>query len=116
MRYSKQFKLNLIKSFNEGIYSKSKIAWENNIPRQTLTRWIKLYKLFGEEGLENKKQGAKSIPIDEDLEEGVLLLWRKRKRSIYMMRRDLQKESSLDGKNISERQIKKIYDKWKLKK
>lgn len=114
MFYGKKFKLDLVRNSKSGKSSISEIARIKQIPKQTLARWIRLYKLFGEEGLENKKAGAKVIPINQKFEILVLNMWKKRKRSVYRMRKDLKKDSKRNGFNISERQIRKIYKKNRL--
>jgi len=110
MKYDKNFKIKSVKYFITGCLSISKIAQKRKIPKQTLARWIKLYAKLGERGLENRKPGAKEIPISPDSEAQALQLWRERKRSRYIMRKDLK----IKGINISEWSIKKIYEKYKL--
>jgi transposase-like protein len=110
MAYNVQFKLKSIKDFNNKGISISKVAQEKQMSKQTLARWIKLYKRLGEKGLENGKSGAKEIPIDHYFERLILNLWKKRRRSVYRMRIDLKSE----GHIISERQIRKIYKKHEL--
>jgi transposase-like protein len=110
MGYDKKFKLKIIESFNEGIYSISKVASKNNIPKQTLARWIKLHNSFGEDGLKNKKPGAKGKKINPEVEEEILKLWSQGKLSRYSMRKCLK----IKNINISEWQIQKIYKKYNL--
>jgi len=110
MRYDKKFKLKSIKYFVSICSSISKIAQKRQIPKQTLARWIKLYIRFGERGLENRKAGAKEMPLSSDTETKALQLWKERKRSKYSMRKDLK----IKGINASEWSIKKIYKKYKL--
>lgn len=110
MGYDKKLKLKFIKYFKTGERSISQIALKANIPRQTLTRWIRLYKKFGENGLENKKPGVKEKPINLETEKRGLQLWKERKRSKYSMRKDLK----IKGINISNWAINKIYKKYHL--
>jgi len=110
MNYNKKFKLKLILSFKEGKTSISKIASKNYIPKQTLTRWIKLYEKSGEEELENKKPGIKEKPFDKETEKQILQLWKEGKRSKYAMRKDLKTKDI----NISVWKLQKIYKKYKL--
>lgn len=110
MIYDKKFKIKFINFFRTGKFSMSEIARKLDVPRQTLIRWIKSYKMFGERGLENKKSGTKEIPISPESEKLIYEMWEKRKRSAYRMRKDLK----TDGINISEWQIKKIYKKYNL--
>lgn len=114
MRYDKEFKLKSINLFKHGNSSISEVALSNNVPKQTLARWIKLYKRFGYVGLENKKSGVKEAPIDPGFEKLVIDKWNKNKRSPYKMRKDLRKDLKRNGYDISQRQIKKIYKKHKL--
>jgi len=114
MGYDKSIKLKLVKKFKEGNKSLSQVALKWNIPKQTLARWVKLYNRFGEIGLENRKPGTKEIKIDLGFEKLVLEMWKKKKRSVYMMRKDLRKGSKRNGYNISERQVRKIYKKHSL--
>lgn len=110
MKYDKKFKLKLIKYFKAGNSSIGKIAQREQIPRQTLARWIKLHRKFGERGLENRKSGAKGIPINLEAETKILQLWKEGKRSRYSMRKNLK----IKGINVSEWSINKIYKKYKL--
>lgn len=114
MGYNKSIKLKLVKKFKEGNISLSQLDLNWNIPKQTLARWVKLYDRFGEIGLENRKSGTKEIKIDPGFEKLVLGMWKKKKRSVYMMRKDLRNGLKRNGYNISERQIRKIYKKQGL--
>src|SRR3989338_3648961 len=114
MRYNKKFKLRIIRYYKAGNLSISDIARKEQIPKQTVARWIKLYSFLGGKALENKKPGAKEIPINHEYEKIVLFLWKKGKRSVYTMRKELKKYLRKNGHTISERQIKKIYLKNKL--
>lgn len=114
MKYDKKFKLKFIKYFKTENLSISKIARRVNIPKQTLARWIRLYKRYGEKGLENRKSGVKEKPINYKFEELVLNLWKKKERSSYKMRKDLKKDSKRNGYSLSEWSINKVYKKYKL--
>lgn len=114
MGYDIRLKVRIIKNFQSGNLSLSQIALREKIPKQTVSRWIKLYNLFGYVGLENKKSGVKEVPIDPGLEILVLDKWNKSKRSPYKMRKDLRKDLKRNGYNLSQRQIKKIYKKNRL--
>lgn len=111
MAYSKKFKLGCIKCFERNITSISDVAEIKRIPKQTLSRWIKSYSRFGEEGLENNKPGAKEIEINPCFEELVLEAWNKRKRSAHKMWINMK----MKGYDVSERQIQKIYNKHGVK-
>ncbi|MDO8508919.1 MAG: helix-turn-helix domain containing protein [Nanoarchaeota archaeon] len=110
MKYNKKSKLKFIKYFKAGNLSISKVAHNKQIPKQTLSRWIKLYEKFGESGLENRKSGRKGKFIDQESERLVIDMMKKMKRSAYRMRIDLRK----NGYNLSERQIRKIYKRNRL--
>lgn len=110
MKYNKKFKLKFIKYFKTKNFSISQIALKAQIPKQTLARWIRLYQMFGEKGLEDNKPGVKEKFINADTETQVLQLWKERKRSKYRMRKDLK----IKHINISEWSINKIYKKYKL--
>ena len=110
MSYSKEFKLRCVNHFGLGFSSISEVAIIKRIPKQTLARWIRNYKAFGENSLENKEPGAKELKINPVFETLVLSEWKRRKRSshklwIYM------KTKRYD---VSERQIQKIYKKHGL--
>jgi transposase-like protein len=110
MKYNQEFKLKLIKHFEAENSSISQIALKKQIPKQTLARWIRLYRLFGERGLENNKPGVKETPVNADTDAQVLQLWKEMKRSKYRMRKDLK----IKDINISEWELQKIYKKYKL--
>lgn len=122
MKYSKKFKLEAV-LYKETTISEA--AKKRKIPKQTLSRWVKLYKHYGKEGLENKKTGAKEKKIDPNVERRILSMWIKKKRSAYKMLRDLGRKFShpFNGKNnnkekngsISKRDVYKIYKKYDLK-
>jgi transposase-like protein len=50
MAYNKEFKLRCIKHAGLNISSISEVADIKRIPKQTLSRWIREYKRFGERG------------------------------------------------------------------
>lgn len=81
------------------------------IPKQTIYRWIRGYKKYGEAGLENKKPGKRVTQINERFEGLVLSLWSERKRGSHKLWIDLRAR----GFFVSERQIQKIYVKHALK-
>ncbi len=106
--------MQLVTAFKRGKLSIGELARREKISKPTLARWIQLYSLKGELGLEKRKSGPKEAPINSKFEFLVLNLWKKEKRSPYMMRKDLQKNIRRNGHDISDRQIKKIYKKNKL--
>lgn len=111
MVYSKKFKLRCIKHYKVSLSSISEVANIKRIPKQTLSRWIKLYDRLGEEGLENDKPGAKETVINPVFEKIVINLWNERKRSAHKMWINFK----MKGFNVSERQIQKIFRKYGLK-
>lgn len=80
MAYSKEFKFRVIKHVNMGISSIPQVAEVKRIPKQTVYNWIHTYRKFGEEGLENRKPGAKEIQINPNFEGLVLDEWKKKKK------------------------------------
>lgn len=54
-KYSKEFKLKLVKEYLKGNMSIRNIASKNNIPESPLYRWIKRYQEHGIDGLERNK-------------------------------------------------------------
>ena len=110
MGYDQEFKLKSIECYKTADSSIGKIAFKEGIPKQTLARWIRSYRNLGKRGLENKRAGVKEKPINVVTEIQVLQLWKEKKRSRYRMRRDLK----LEGIDISEWQIQKIYKKHNL--
>ena len=111
MAYSKTFKLKAIKHSEMNISSIPVVAEIKKIPKQTLYRWIRNYKIFGENSLENKKPGTKLMLISEKFEALVLNKWKERKRSSHKLWIYLK----MKGYNVSERQIQKIYSRYGLK-
>ena len=111
MSYSKEFKLRAIKHARLGLSSIPVVAELKKISKQSLYSWIENYNKFGEEGLENKNPGAKELKINPSFEKLVLNRWAKRKRSSHKLWIDLK----MEGYNVAERQIQKIYKKHGLK-
>ena len=111
MAYNKEFKLRVIKHVRMSLSSIPEVAQLKKIPKQTLYRWIMKFKRFGEEGLENNKPGAKEITINPNFEQLVLGKWKERKRSSHKLWMCLK----MEGYNVSERQIQKIFRKYGLK-
>jgi len=111
MAYSKEFKIRCIRHVNLGLSSIPEVAGVKKIPKQTLYEWIKIYRKFGEGGLENDKPGAKETQINPQFEQSVLLKWKERKRSSHKLWIHMKSK----GYNVSERQIQKIYKKHGLK-
>lgn len=111
MVYTKEFKLKCIKHYKLGFSSMSGVAEIKKIPKQTLSRWIKNYKMFGESSLKNRKPGAKEIKINPEFEEIIVQEWKNRKRSSHKLWISMK----MKGYDVSERQIQKIFKKYGLK-
>lgn len=111
MAYSKEFKINAIKHVKLGLSSIPVVAELKKVSKQTLYNWIDSYNKKSEEGLENKKPGAKEIEINPKFEQLVLLKWKERKRSCHKIWIHMRSKGIL----VSERQIQKIYRKHGLK-
>lgn len=111
MAYSKKFKLGCIICYEKNYGSISDVAAFKDIPKQTLSRWIKKYNKFGEIGLENNKPGAKETKINPKFEEVIVSEWNDRKRSA----RKLWIHMKRKGYDVSERQIQKIFRKHGLR-
>jgi transposase-like protein len=62
MAYTKAFKLRAIKHAEMSISTVPIVAELKKIPKQTLYRWIKNYRMFGENSLENRNPGTKPMP------------------------------------------------------
>ena len=110
MAYSKTFKLKAIKHAEMNISTIPVVAEIKKIPKQTLYRWIKIYRMFGEDSLESKRPGTKPMRINEKFEALVLDKWKERKRSSHK----LWIEFKMEGHGVSQRQIQKIYQKHGL--
>ena len=100
-----------VNHFALGYSSISEVALIKKIPKQTLSRWLRIYRRFGELELENRKPGAKEMQINPLFESLVLGGWKERKRSSHKLWIDMKTK----GHNVSERQIQKIYRKHGLK-
>ncbi len=111
MPYNKEFKLRAIKHAKLGISSIPIVAELKKISKQSLYDWIDSYNKFGEISLENKRPGAKELKLNPSFEKLVLTKWKKRKRSSHKLWIDLK----MEGYNVAERQIQKIYKKHGLK-
>lgn len=111
MPYTLEFKKRAIKHAKMGLSSIPAVAEVKKIPKQTLYRWLKAYKRFGEAGLENKSPGAAAQLINPKFEELILSKWKERKRSAHKLWIDLK----MKGFDVAERQIQKIYRKHGLK-
>lgn len=111
MGYSKKLKLRVLKHVNMGITPVEQIAQIRKIPKQTIYRWLKTRKQFGEVALENKRPGAKELHINETFEMFILSLWHERQRSSHKAYLFIKEK----GFTVSQRQIQKIYVKHELK-
>lgn len=100
-----------VNHFSLGFSSITGVAEMKKISKQTLSRWIRDYRRFGEKGLENRKPGAKEIQMNPIFEAIILQEWKERKRSSHKLWIDMKTK----GYNVAERQIQKIYKKHGLK-
>lgn len=111
MAYSKEFKIRCVKHFALGHCSISDVAELKRIPKQTLARWLRIHKRFGEIGLDNRKPGAKATEVNPNFEKLILVRWKERKSSSHKLWLELR----MEGYEVSQRQIQKIYRKHGLK-
>lgn len=111
MAYSKKFKLRVLKHVKLSLAGVESVAKLKKVPKQTVYRWIKLHKIHGEAGLENRPPGAKQHHINETFEALVLASWNERNRGVHKIWLALQ----AIGFGVSERQIQKVYLRHTLK-
>ena len=84
-----------VNHFGWGNTSISGVAQMKRIPKQTLARWIRQHRRFGESSLENRKPGAKETEINPNFEQLILLQWKERKRSAHKLWIDMKKKDIL---------------------
>ena len=111
MAYSTEFKKRILKHVKLGLGPVSNVSKIRHVPRQTIYRWKKKQKIFGDNGLENRKPGAKPQQINETFEKLVLATWNERQRGAHKTWCALR----TIGFDVSERQIQKIYKRHNLK-
>ncbi|MBI2139593.1 transposase [Candidatus Woesearchaeota archaeon] len=111
MAYTKEFKLRIIKHVRMGITPIEHIATIRKIPKQTIYRWLKSIRRYGESGLENGCPGAKPFQINVTAQQMILVRWKKRPRGSAKLWRELKEE----GFGISQRQIQKAYNQHGLR-
>lgn len=111
MVYSMKFKLGVLKHVDLGITPIEQIAKIRGVPKQTIYRWQRQYKQYGEIGLQNKKSGNKETNMNINFEMFVLSLWSLRPVGAHKIWLALNDK----GFDVSERQIQKIYRKYELK-
>jgi putative transposase len=111
MAYSERFKQKIIKHIEKGVSRMSHIAKIRRVPRRTLYRWWYAHQRKGAEGLRNRKPGMAPRDINATFESKLLEYWRQRRRGAHKMWLDLRNE----GFEVSERQLRKIYNKHGLK-
>jgi putative transposase len=110
MAYSKEVKKRVLK--HVGIASSvSVVAQLKRVPRQTIYRWKRLCKLYGDAGLENRNPGAKPEHINETFQKMVIALWNQRQQGSHKMWCALRST----GFGVSQRQIQKVYRQGSLK-
>jgi putative transposase len=101
----------VVKHANLTISSIENVVKLKKIPKQTIYRWLKLYRRYGTSGLENKKPGAKETQINTNFKKIVITRWNKRNKGVHKMTLSLKSS----GFEVSERQIQKIYGQHNLK-
>lgn len=106
MAYSKKFKGRIIKHVQKRITPIEQIAVIRGVPKQTIYRWLRLFKSQGVEGLENRIPGAKKLRINVTVEKLIISLWNFRNRGVHKMHLALRKQNI----KLSERQIQKVYN------
>jgi putative transposase len=111
MAYTVTFKMKILKHVGMNISKIEHISKIRKVPRRTIYRWIERSKKYGEYGLENRKPGAKQRNINSITYQHIVDMWYTRPRGAHKMWLDLKKA----GYGISERQLRKIYSKEKLK-
>lgn len=105
MGYSKLFKERILKHIDKGITPIEHIAIIRRVPRQTIYRWLRLRKRFGSGALANRRPGAKKSRINVTDEKLILAIWNSRNKGVHKMHLEFKKF----GRNLSERQIQKVY-------
>ncbi len=111
MEYSKEFKLRVLKHVRLGISPIETVAHLKRVPKQTIYRWIKLHKKYGNDGLENRQPGAKQEIINASFETMILATWNERPKGVHKMKLETKEK----GFGVSERQLQKIYLRHALK-
>lgn len=69
IKYSEEFKIKAVKQYEDGLTPKTIFVLNGfdmstitkNIPKHCLSRWNKIYKEYGEQGLREENRGKKSI-------------------------------------------------------
>ena len=68
MTYNPKYKLKIIRHVCLGITPIEQIAQIRRIHKQTIYRWLEIFKRYGVVGLENKQPGAKQSQINVTFE------------------------------------------------
>lgn len=105
MGYSFKFKKRVLKHVDKNITPIEQIATMREMPKQTIYRWLRIRRQYGESALENKKSGAKKVRINVTFAKNVMAIWNLRPRGAHRMKSFLDEK----GFSVSERQIQKIY-------
>lgn len=105
MAYSLEFKLKVIKHWEKSITPISQMEIIRKVPRQTIYRWINIYKNFGDQALENKTPGAKKQELNPRFKQLIINSWIERPKGSYKMWLDFQAK----GFNVSQRKIQEIF-------
>jgi putative transposase len=105
MAYSFEFKLKVVKHWKRSITPVSQMEIIRKVPRQTIYRWINIYKRYGAQGLENKKPGAKKQQINLKFKQRIIESWIERPKGSHKMWLEFQAK----GFNVSQRKIQEIF-------
>lgn len=105
MAYSLKFKLKVIKHWKRSITPISQMEIIRKVPRQTIYRWITIYKKYGAQALENKKPGAKKQTLNHRFKELIINSWIERPKGSHKMWLEFQTK----GFNVSQRKIQEIF-------
>ena len=111
MSYDQKFKLKVLRHLNLGITPVEWISKIRKIPKQTIYRWLRKYKMYGESSLDNHKPGVKKVQINVTFEQLILAFWHEHQVGAHKMWLKLRKI----GFSVSERQLRKIYKEHNLK-
>ena len=111
MAYSLRKKRYCVRQALLGLTPISEICRNRQVPRRTLYRWIKRYKIHGWNGLENREIGRKPDEINQKFEILIYDLWSEWKYGSSKMWIKLKEK----GFSVSQRQIQKIYRKYNFK-
>ena len=105
MAYSFKYKIKVIKHWKRSITPISQMEIIRKVPRQTIYRWINIYKKYGAQALENKKPGAKKQELNPKFKQLIIKSWIERPKGSYKMWLEFQEK----GFYVSQRKIQEIF-------